>query len=280
MGFMDQMQDALNRGTASVGRASRGMQINSQLKDLQKQRQNLAAQLGASLYDVVKDNAELKAGRESLIDGMAQIDAQVEQLKAEQAALDQQSADSTRVNCPFCSAPLNLGDAFCSGCGKPIDEVKSALNGVAPAAPAAPAGEAPAQVCASCGAGMGADDMFCMTCGAPVQAPAAEAVDDVADAEDATEDATDEAIDLSADDTVLMDPVQVEEAEISTCPFCSGPVVATDAFCGGCGKSMAEMKAQAASGADAAAVANTCPSCGAEYAEGDAFCMSCGTALK
>ena len=57
-GIFDNFQASLNRGVNAVGRSTQTAQLNMQLKDLLKQRQNLAAQLGASLYEITKDNAE------------------------------------------------------------------------------------------------------------------------------------------------------------------------------------------------------------------------------
>lgn len=74
-----------------------------------------------------------------------------------------------------------------------------------------------------------------------------------------------------------------------TCPFCGSSVAASDLFCSGCGKPMAEIEAaitkQRTSGIATAVVpdassAATCPQCGAPINEGDMFCMSCGAKLE
>lgn len=74
-----------------------------------------------------------------------------------------------------------------------------------------------------------------------------------------------------------------------TCPFCGSTVAASDLFCSGCGKPMAEIEAaitkQRTSGIATAAVSDasssaTCPQCGAPINEGDVFCMSCGARLE
>ena len=75
-------------------------------------------------------------------------------------------------------------------------------------------------------------------------------------------------------------------ASYYVCPFCHSRVGATDLFCMGCGKPMAEI--QAALARQQAAVAPApqsqaagavCPQCGAPVNPGDAFCMSCGCKL-
>ena len=75
MGFLDDVSASLNRGVNAVGRSGKAAQIKLQMSELLKQRKDMAAQLGASLYDVTKDNPELRAGREALYDGIAKIDA-------------------------------------------------------------------------------------------------------------------------------------------------------------------------------------------------------------
>ena len=74
-----------------------------------------------------------------------------------------------------------------------------------------------------------------------------------------------------------------------TCPFCGSSVAASDLFCSGCGKPMAEIEAEitkqraggiATAPASDASNAATCPQCGAPINEGDMFCMSCGAKLE
>ena len=74
-----------------------------------------------------------------------------------------------------------------------------------------------------------------------------------------------------------------------TCPFCGSTVAASDLFCSGCGKPMAEIEAaitkQRTSGIASAAASDasssaTCPQCGAPINEGDVVSMSCGARLE
>lgn len=176
MGFLDSVQSSLNRAAASTGRATTAMQLRGQIKDSIKRRQQLAAQLGASLYDVTKDNPELRAGREPLFDGIAacdaeraQCEAQIAQLEAEDAAA---SAAAQVYTCPRCQSRVAATDLFCSGCGLPIADVKAAYAQqqayYAPQAPTgAPAAGAPAAgaTCPNCGAPVTPGDAFCMSCG-------------------------------------------------------------------------------------------------------------------
>lgn len=179
MGFLDSVQSSLNRGVAAAGRATSTMQLRSQLNELTKRRQGLAAQLGASLYEVTKDDPALRAGREPLYDGIAACDqeraqcqAQIDQLEAEAAAA---TAAAQYYVCPFCGSHVAATDLFCSGCGKPMAEILGALS-AQQQAPAAPAPAAGGATCPSCGAPIAPGDAFCMSCGAKLggaPAPAA-----------------------------------------------------------------------------------------------------------
>jgi hypothetical protein len=70
----------------------------------------------------------------------------------------------------------------------------------------------------------------------------------------------------------LLKHIQLDpEAGAPTCPNCGQPFAIGDAFCSGCGQSLAEIKIEADE--------NTCPECGHAFQPGDAFCAKCGTAL-
>lgn len=131
MGFLDDIQSSFNRGMAATSRATSSVKLKAQMADALHRRQQLAAQLGASLYEATKDNPEFTAGREALYDGIAACDAeraryqeQIDQIEAEASEAAQIEASLT---CPFCGARVGVGDLFCSGCGKPLDEVKAEL---------------------------------------------------------------------------------------------------------------------------------------------------------
>lgn len=147
MGFLDNVANSLNRGVNTVSRSGKTAQLSLQMADLMRQRQNLAAQLGASLYEQTRNDPALTAGREALYDGIAEIDAQrakleaqIEQIKAEQAAA---SAAAQTYRCPKCGSTVAAGDLFCSGCGLPIADVIAGQPHPTPAATPAEADDAP-----------------------------------------------------------------------------------------------------------------------------------------
>lgn len=168
MGFLDDVQASLNRGVAGANRGVESMKLKSQLSDANKRRSQLAAQLGASLYDATKDDAAFRTGREQLYDGIAQIDMERATIQAQLDEIDRQAAASaqaaTTLECPFCHTRMSATDLFCSGCGKPMAEVQAALAAVPAPAPA-PTAPAAAPTCPNCGAPVNEGDVFCMSCG-------------------------------------------------------------------------------------------------------------------
>lgn len=168
MGFLDNVTSAVNRGTAAAGRGADKIKLNARIGELNKQRQGLAAQLGASLYEATRNDAALVSGREALYEGIARVDAEREECQRQIAAIDEQAAAAATAAagfaCAVCGARMTGADLFCSGCGAPADRARVQAQAQAAPAPAAPSRPA----CASCGAPLGEGDMFCMACGAKV----------------------------------------------------------------------------------------------------------------
>ncbi len=214
MGIMDDVTGALSRGTNAAERAARSTKLKADLRDVNKRRQGLAAQLGASLYEVTRENGEFRKGREELYEGIAQCDGERDEI---QRALDQlqEAAAAEEVArqsfaCCVCGAMLRGGDLFCSGCGTPADKARQ----VQPATMSATAG----LKCAACGASLKADYVFCMECGAPVQA-----YSDALTSTEADDGASQEAEAIGAQ---------------PCCPTCGASVEDGQAFCMECGTAL------------------------------------------
>ena len=58
MGFLDNVASAVNRRTAAAGRDADKIKLNARIGELNKQRQGLAAQLGASLYEAAANEKD------------------------------------------------------------------------------------------------------------------------------------------------------------------------------------------------------------------------------
>ena len=175
MGILDNITSTVNRGTAAAGRSADKLKLNARINELNKQRQSLAAQLGASLYDATKDDDALRQGREALYDGIANVDSECEDCKRQIAALDEQAQQAanaaTGFTCVVCGAHMSRADLFCSGCGTPADKARPAATSV-PVSSVGP-------VCISCGASRSEGDLFCMSCGAKQEADSTEGNDTV-----------------------------------------------------------------------------------------------------
>ena len=165
MGILDDARAAVSRGTATAERTTRKLKLQAQVNDVNKRRQGLAAQLGASLYEVTKNDESLRSGRESLYDGMAACDEERASLLAQIASLDAEAAaEQTAARsfiCGVCGARVSEADMFCSGCGTPAAQAKA----TAQATQVSPLGATDGPTCPNCGAAISAGDMFCMGCG-------------------------------------------------------------------------------------------------------------------
>lgn len=169
MGFVDDIQNSVQREVDSASRSVEIAQLKVKIKDVQNRRKELAAQLGASLYEVTKSDPVLVGGREALFDGIASLDAeragyeaQIEEI--ERKAQEAQAA-AAGVECPFCHYSMRGSDLFCAGCGKPMAEVKAFYE---KAPEPETASEPAAAFCMNCGNKLGAGDKFCMKCGTKV----------------------------------------------------------------------------------------------------------------
>lgn len=162
MGILDNMTAAVNRGTGQASRAAEKLKLKNQINEINKRRQQLAAQLGASLYDATKDNAELRSGRETLYAGIASCDDERAKCQAKIEELDAMSqavtAASTTFKCAVCGASISGDDLFCSGCGSPAEKARPAES--------VTAADTSGPKCKSCGSSITEGDMFCMACGA------------------------------------------------------------------------------------------------------------------
>ncbi len=180
MGFLDNISNVANRATSAAGRTSRKAQLKVQLGDINRQRQDLAAQLGASLYDITRDNPEFRNGRETLYDGIADLDSRRAAIEAELSTIEDEAAAAriaaTTYNCTQCGTTVHADSTFCTGCGKPLAEIVQEINErvaaiynessqAAQTAQAAQTVEQPGLKCSSCGAAIEEGDLFCQSCG-------------------------------------------------------------------------------------------------------------------
>lgn len=174
MGLLDSVTSTINRSTAAAGRATETVKIKARINEVNKRRQQLAAQLGASLYEETRENESLRAGREALYDGIASCDAERAECQRQLAEIEAQAASQAEAartyTCPICGSTVGASDVFCSGCGTSREVILAQVA-------ASPAAQATI-FCASCGAPVGEGDAFCMACGAKRDASTCSGADD------------------------------------------------------------------------------------------------------
>ena len=169
MGILDDLSNTISRGTAAAERSAKTVKLKARLNEVNKKRQQLASQLGASLYEETKDVPEFRSGRESLYGGIAACDEERSSIQDQISAIESQAAaeaaQAAVCTCQVCGSSMGATDLFCSGCGTPAEQALAAAD--QPSLPATVEEQAGA-ACAACGASMGEGDAFCMSCGAPV----------------------------------------------------------------------------------------------------------------
>lgn len=167
MGILDDLTSTFNKGAAAAERGVKTVKLRAQIGDLEKQRQEFCAQLGASLYEVTKDDSSFREGRESLYNGIDSCDAErntclrlIEEI--EQQAV-QDAAACEMLTCTVCGSVVNGNDSFCSGCGTSVEQIRNTTS-----ITVMTASSDQETVCASCGHPVSPSDSFCVECGAKV----------------------------------------------------------------------------------------------------------------
>lgn len=102
-------------------------ELRGRIDELELIRQGFACHLGASLYDTTKDMPEMREGRETLYDGIARCDAELERTRAliseiearEEAAetLVMEQTEAPSATCPVCGGPVEATHKYCMNCG-------------------------------------------------------------------------------------------------------------------------------------------------------------------
>ncbi len=165
MGILNDARAAINRGTATAERTARKLKLQTQINDINRRRQGLAAQLGASLYEATRNDENLRNGRESLYDGMAACDEERANLLAQIAHIDKEAAAEQSAarsfTCGVCGARVGETDMFCSGCGTPAAQAQVAAQPIQVNSTST----IDSPTCPSCGTAVTAGDIFCISCG-------------------------------------------------------------------------------------------------------------------
>lgn len=163
MGIFDDTRASISRGTAAAERTVKSLALKNRINEIQKRRRDLAAQLGASLYEVTKDKGEFHEGRESIYEAISLCDAERDDCQCQIEKLEAEFKAAQQGNCPNCGAKVSFLDSFCWSCGKPInkDQLASKSQGTV-------LYDFSAAKCAICNSPVAVDDSFCMKCGTDI----------------------------------------------------------------------------------------------------------------
>lgn len=150
MGILDDLSSALSKAQAGATRFADSASLKFKLGEADRKRRDYMAQLGESLYGMVCADPALRAGREEILAGIAQCEADKAQAQAELDRIAKEAAEAkvTTLVCPNCGGALVQGASFCPVCGSQVAAGQPAQPQAAqapqqPAQPAAP--QQPAQ---------------------------------------------------------------------------------------------------------------------------------------
>ena len=149
MGILDDLSSAFSKAQAGATRFADSASLKFKLGEADRKRRDYMAQLGESLYGMVCGDPALRVGREDILAGIAQCEADKAQAQAELDRIAKEAAEAKAATlvCPNCGSALAPGAAFCSTCGLRVQAPEQA----APQQPAytqaqaAPAAQQPAQ---------------------------------------------------------------------------------------------------------------------------------------
>lgn len=163
MSFFDDVSDMVNRGAAAAQRAGKITQIRFQIGDLDRQKRELFAKLGESIFENVASVSLVRAGHEELFDSIDDIVAKMGVLEEEIAALEaeaeaEENAPEVEI-CPQCGGAIGENDKFCCTCGAPVERE----------VPAPEPTFKPNAFCTNCGTPVKPTDLFCMNCGTKLE---------------------------------------------------------------------------------------------------------------
>ena len=122
MGILDDLSSAFSKAQAGATRFADSASLKFKLGEADRKRRDYMAQLGESLYGMVCVDPALKAGREEILAGIAQCEADKAQAQAELDRIAKEAAEAKAATlvCPNCGGALVQGAMFCPTCGAQV----------------------------------------------------------------------------------------------------------------------------------------------------------------
>ena len=94
MGILDDLSSAFSKAQAGATRFADSASLKFKLGEADRKRRDYMAQLGESLYSMVCNDPALKAGREEILAGIAQCEADKAQAQAELDRIAKEAAEA------------------------------------------------------------------------------------------------------------------------------------------------------------------------------------------
>ena len=133
----------INAGTDKAKGMSESMKISNDIKEEERNQEELYRQIGLHFYNNYAETAEGQ-----LKDLCLKIDQSKEQVVLKQKRL---SVLKGMINCPSCGAEISSGSVFCNVCGNRVQAIQVETKAE--------------NVCPKCGAPIEDGFAFCTSCG-------------------------------------------------------------------------------------------------------------------
>ena len=168
MAFLDDIDKKLtNLGQGAIQKTREmtdSAKLSGALKNLEGQKKDVLADLGAISYRKLKESGEEAGPEESgIIARLDELETQIADLRGQIQRV------KGVIFCPNCHAQIAQDSMFCNVCGAKIEH---------PAPAPAPVPPQGGEVCSNCGAPVEPDQAFCVNCGSKIEhtAPAPEPI--------------------------------------------------------------------------------------------------------
>lgn len=155
MGFLDKIQEGVNKGIGETDRLLELGKLKSRRSQLQKDRDGLLTIAGRTVYSVSRQRDVGIPELSEVLGSINSVELQIVGLDDQIAELERGSS-GTGTACASCGAMNPAGAQFCVSCGS---ELKAQQTG---------------PVCANCGGVLPENSQFCVRCGTRVEQVSAE----------------------------------------------------------------------------------------------------------
>ena len=282
MAFLDDIDKKLtNLGQGAIQKTREmtdSAKLSGALKNLEGQKKDVLADLGAISYRKLKESGEEAGPEESgIIARLDELETQIADLRGQIQRV------KGVIFCPNCHAQIAQDSMFCNVCGAKIEH---------PAPAPAPVPPQGGEVCSNCGAPVEPDQAFCVNCGSKIEhtAPAPEPIpipepvpepEPIPIPEPVPEPETEPIPEPMSEPEPEPEPIPIPEPPKGpTCPNCGAEITPGQSFCIICGTPLKKEPAPAPENHGPQPGTKVCPNCGKVLADHLSFCTSCGTKLN